>query len=150
MPALTKIIATFFGIGFIPLASGTWASAASAGICWYLSEPVLIASIVLLSALGLWACAPSRIVLRSEDPSAFVMDEVCGMMLSVLWMPKAVPVYVAAFFLFRLFDIWKPWPISRIQASPHPWSIMLDDLLAGIFTNIVLQVLIHTVWIQGA
>ena len=61
------------------------------------------------------------------------------MLLSVLWLPKSLPFYAAAFFLFRLFDIWKPWPIRWIQASPHATSIMWDDLLAGVFANIFIH-----------
>jgi phosphatidylglycerophosphatase A len=140
MQGLTRVVATFFGIGYLPLAPGTWASAAGAALCWYVfPEDQLPYWTLFFTAMGLWACLPSRVAFRSEDPKQFVMDEVCGVMISVLWIPMSAANYVSAFLLFRLFDVWKPWPISRLQASAHPWSIMGDDLLAGVFANLILQ-----------
>ena len=92
--------------------------------------------------LGFLVCRPSQAVFHSKDPSSFVMDEVCGMMLSVLWLPKSLLWYAVAFGLFRLLDVTKPWPIRVIQRSSHPFMIMADDLLAGVFTNLILRLLI--------
>ena len=68
-----------------------------------------------------------------------MLDEVCGMMATVLWLPKTLPVFIAAFLLFRLLDIWKPWPISWLQDQKHPFSIMHDDLAAGLLGNLILR-----------
>ncbi len=110
-------------------------------LAWYF--PAHNASLlVALCVLGYCFSLLAEQSFGSKDPSAFVLDEVCGMMLSVLWLPKSVPVYAAAFVLFRILDIRKPWPISLLQKMKHPFSIMHDDLAAGLFTNILLQVII--------
>jgi phosphatidylglycerophosphatase A len=149
MQALTKIVATFFGIGYIPLVPATWASAAAAALTYYVvPSPQLPWFIGVFTVFGLWACLPSRAVFKSEDPKHFVMDEVCGQMITLLFIPFSPELFVAGFFLFRFFDVFKPWPISRIQASPHPWSIMLDDLLAGVFANLCLRGIMKMGWLS--
>ena len=91
--------------------------------------------------IGLICCKPARDVFHAEDPSIFVMDEVCGMMVSVHWLPKELWIFGGAFFLFRLFDIWKPGPIGRLQKMKSPLSIVWDDLAAGLLANLILQVI---------
>jgi len=135
---LTLAVASFFGVGYLPRCPGTWASAAAVVLAWFLGS-TLIYWTVFFCIAGLWACVGAREAFGAEDPGAFVMDEVCGMMLAVLWLPRTLVLYAAAFVLFRLFDIWKPWPISKIQASKGSWSIMGDDLLAGVFANLLLS-----------
>jgi phosphatidylglycerophosphatase A len=71
------------------------------------------------------------------------MDETCGMMLSLVWLPREVSIYIGAFILFRLLDIIKPWPICLIQQSKRPTSIVWDDLAAGVATNAILQVFVR-------
>ena len=139
----TRLVATFFGLGFLPLFPATWASAVAAALGWYIPSPALIYCVFLLSVAGFSVCRPSQDVFNSKDPKPFVMDEVCGMMLSVLWLPKNVSLYVWAFIMFRVLDVWKPWPISRIQESKFPSSILWDDLAAGLFTNLVLQAVVR-------
>ena len=138
MKNLSKYAASFFGIGFLPVGPGTWGSAAGAVIAWYSGEALLTISILFMAA-GFWAATRAEQDFGSKDPGAFVMDEVCGMMLTVLWLPRVLWLYAAGFALFRLLDIWKPWPISKIQASTQPWSVMGDDLLAGVFANLILR-----------
>ena len=147
--AWTTAVATFFGMGFIPLVPATWASAAAAALAWVLPGP-LEAWVLALSAAGFSVCRESQKVFLSADPKQFVMDEVCGMMLSVLWLPKNFYVYLCAFILFRVLDSCKPWPISRIQDSPRTASIMWDDLAAGFFTNLLLQAALRAPWRHGA
>ena len=139
MQNLVKMVATFFGVGFIPMIPATWASAVAAVLAWFFPESWLIVLLTVFSVAGLLICRPAQTALNSKDPKAFVMDEVCGMMLSVLWLPKSMSLYFCAFILFRVLDVWKPWPISRIQASRHPSSIMWDDLLAGVAANLILR-----------
>ena len=141
-----SITATFFGVGYIPVVPATFASAASALLTWYfIPGGTLLFWALGLSAAGLCACRPSQDIFNSKDPKQFVMDEVCGMMLTLLWLPKNPGLYAGAFFLFRILDVWKPWPISRIQESRHATSIMWDDLLAGVFANILLQIALRMV-----
>lgn len=136
---LVGTIATSFGVGFIPLVPATWASAALATLAWYLGG-VSIYWVIGLSLAGLWACKGSQDLFRSADPKQFVMDETCGMLLSLVGLPLDLGYYIGAFILFRLLDIVKPWPISRIQQSKHATSIMWDDLAAGLATNLILQI----------
>lgn len=144
MTLLVKIISTFFGVGYLPLMSGTWASAVAAILVWFLGDSLLIWTSVFTAA-GLLVCRASQDALGSKDPKAFVMDEVCGMMLTLLWLPKNIYVYLAAFLLFRVLDVVKPWPISKLQQSAHASSIMTDDLAAGLAGNLILQALLRTV-----
>ncbi len=142
MRYLTGAIATSFGIGFIPVVPATWASAAAVAIAWLLGG-VSLYWVIGLSLAGLWACKASRSIFGSADPKQFVMDETCGMLLSLMWLPLDLKYYCAAFVLFRVLDIVKPWPISKIQQSKHATSIMWDDLAAGIATNLILQVAVQ-------
>jgi phosphatidylglycerophosphatase A len=137
MKMLCRLISSCLYLGELP-ASGTWGSLVGWVLAWYFFEytlPLFAALCVLGYALTLIA----EESFGSKDPSAFVLDEVCGMMLAVLWLPKTVWVFAAALALFRLFDIWKPWPISILQKMKHPFSIMHDDLAAGLFANLILQ-----------
>ena len=141
----TALVASFFGVGYIAVVPATWASAVSAVLCWFLPNPWIIGGALLLSAVGLGVCRRSQSVFNSPDPKQFVMDEVCGMMLALLWLPKSVPLYIGAFVLFRVLDVWKPGPVRWIQNSPHPTSIMWDDLAAGVLCNLILQALIRVI-----
>ena len=137
MNKLCRLIASCAYLGELP-AGGTWGSVVGWVLAWY------------FSARGLWLFVPltllgyglSLIASKSfgeKDPSAFVLDEVCGMMLAVLLLPKTVPVYATAFVLFRLLDIWKPWPISLLQKMEHPFSIMHDDIAAGLLAHLMVR-----------
>ncbi len=142
---LVPPVVTFLGVGYIPVVPATFASAASAVLVWFLPGSWLIYWALAFSAAGLCVCRSSQDVFGSRDPKHFVMDEVCGMMISLLWLPKSAGLYLIAFILFRILDIWKPWPISRIQESRHATSIMWDDLLAGVFANLILQAAVRVV-----
>ena len=137
MKIFCRVVSSCLYLGELP-APGTWGSLVGWVLSWYFFEysaPMLLVLCVLGYALTLMA----EQSFGAKDPAMFVLDEVCGMMLSVLWLPKTVPVFLAGFLLFRLFDIWKPWPISILQKMKHPFSIMHDDLAAGLFANLILQ-----------
>lgn len=134
-----KMISSFFYLGHLPLAPGTWGSLAGLLIGWFTPTPFDLPALLFMCVLGFYACPRAVAVYKAKDPSAFVMDEVCGMMLGVLWLPKAGWVAFVGFLLFRFFDIVKPWPISWIQKKNSPSCILWDDLLAGVFTNLVLR-----------
>ena len=137
-----KLVASFLFIGYAPVAPGTWGSIAGLLIAYFIPSHLPLWTL-LLSLLGLAICGPSRKAFKTDDPSAFVLDEVCGMMLSVVWLPKELIVYAAAFLLFRIGDIWKPWPVSLIQKHPHATSIMGDDLAVGLVVNLILQAILY-------
>lgn len=136
---LSKTIATFFGMGLLPVFwPATWTSGVVAVLAWFTYEGVIYWA-VLFGVLGFWATRDAREIFRSKDPKPFVMDEACGMMVSLIAVPKELKFFVAAFLLFRLFDAWKPWPINKIDRHEHPWSIVWDDVAAGVLTNLILQ-----------
>lgn len=128
-------IATFFGIGKIPFAPGTWASLVAAPLFYPLIErPILHAAIlVVVYFLGVYTSGKYAKSLGETDPSSAVIDEVLGMGVAMLIIPKELPFVIMAIILFRLFDIWKPPPIRRIEKLPGGWGIMTDDLVAGFY-----------------
>ncbi len=135
-------ISSSAGIGYIPIVPATWASAIAALVCWWAGGSSIY-WLIGLSLAGLWVCKPSQQLFNSKDPKQFVMDETCGMMLSLVWLPREVSIYIGAFILFRLLDIIKPWPICLIQQSKRPTSILWDDLAAGVAVNAILQVVVR-------
>lgn len=140
MKTLCRLLCNCFTLGELP-AGGTWGSVLGLALAWNFAQQSLVL-FAALCFLGYVLTLEAEKIFLSKDPAAFVLDEVCGMMLAVLWLPKTWPVYAAAFILFRIFDIKKPWPISALDKMKHPFSIMNDDIAAGLFVNLILQVVI--------
>jgi phosphatidylglycerophosphatase A len=140
MKLFSHLIATAFGVGYLPKCPGTWGSLLGLGIALLMGTPVLIAATLVLIFLGVWASHATALQLQKKDPSEVVIDEVVGMMLALLFLPKTWLFIILAFGLFRLFDIKKPSFIGRAEKLPGGWGIMMDDVLAGIVTNLILQV----------
>jgi len=140
-----KSIATVGGIGYIPKLPGTAASLVGAGLSWLLrSNPTAqLVGFSVAAGLGFWSAGPTARALGQKDPPVVVIDEVAGMMLTLLLLPAKAWVYLAGFLLFRLLDIWKPRPICRLERLPGSAGIMLDDLLAGVIANLLLQGLLR-------
>jgi len=138
LSAFIKALGSFFYIGYLPLAPGTWGSLAGLAIAWWF-YPVLAPLTLILSIVGLFLCRSAEDAFQAKDPARFVLDEVCGMMLSVLWLPRSPRIFIAAFILFRIVDALKPWPICLIQKNKSPLSIMWDDLAAAVLVNLFLQ-----------
>ena len=138
MEKLVETLATFFYVGRLPKAPGTYASVVGLGLAWCF-EGTLFHFTLFWTLLGLWVCAPAVKFFQDPDPGVFVLDEVCGMLVSVLWIPKSIVLFLAAFLLFRALDIWKPWPIRSIEKWKNRCSIMADDLAAGLIANGILQ-----------
>ena len=78
---------------------------------------------------------------RGPDPAVVTIDEVVGMLISIIFLPQTPMYLLSAFFLFRLLDILKPWPASYFDARPGGWNIMLDDVVAGVYANCILHFL---------
>jgi len=105
----------------------------------------LLILIGLISLVGIWAAARAEKVIHKKDPSLVVIDEVAGQMIALLYIPFQAHTWwsiLSAFILFRAFDIWKPYPIRRLEALESGLGIMADDVLAGIYALIVNSVLI--------
>jgi len=102
-------------------------------------------TILLVTLVGIWAASRVERLLQIKDPGKVVIDEVAGQMIALLSVPAFLPGWwavISAFLLFRLFDIWKPYPIRRFEALESGLGIMADDLVAGIYALIVNSVLI--------
>jgi phosphatidylglycerophosphatase A len=91
-----------------------------------------------VTAAGIWASGRAERAMGAKDPGVIVIDEVAGMLLSVLLLPRTIPVLLAAFVLFRVFDVWKPFPARTSQHLPGGWGVMVDDLVAGAYALVVL------------
>lgn len=149
---LNSFIATSGGIGYLPLAPGTWAAGALAILWFFVCQkfPDTIIWQVLLACLlfiGGVYFSGKLISDKEKDPSFVVIDEVAGMAVTLLFIPLAWQNFVVGFILFRFFDILKPLGIKRMEKMRKGWGIMLDDILAGIYSNIVLHLLIfYKIW----
>ena len=138
-------IATAFGAGLSPKAPGTVGSAVALLPWWFLLRGLplawYVAVLVVGFALGVWACEVAGRRLGVQDHGALVWDEVIAMWLTLLAAPAGWPWMVAGFALFRLFDIWKPWPVRWADRRVHGgFGVMFDDVLAGTYALVVLQV----------
>ncbi len=146
----STLIATWFGVGLLPRAPGTWGSLAALPLAWIivaelgpLAFPVVIA---LVFAAGWWASA--EVVKRGggADPSYIVVDEVVGQLIALSVVPADPLYYALAFLGFRFFDIVKPWPISwadrRVKGG---LGVMLDDVFAGLAVAIIFVVYLYFV-----
>ena len=146
MKRFYPILLTGFGAGWLPLAPGTWGSVLALGIAWPLSMlpgPYLQLTLCLLIIAGAWIGAKGSEILAGEwgdDPSQTVLDEMVGMWIAILGLPMHWPLWLAAFFLFRIFDIFKPFGIRRLERLGMGWGVMADDMLAGVYTNVLLQI----------
>jgi phosphatidylglycerophosphatase A len=131
-----KILATFFGVGFFPLAPGTLASAlvviVSRVLLSGVSPAILLAAAAVLFFLGVWAAGGYASVLGLPDPGRIVVDEVCGQVLALALVPRRGLPVVLAFVFFRVFDIVKPFPLRKLERLPGGWGIMADDVGAGL------------------
>ncbi|MEN6445982.1 MAG: phosphatidylglycerophosphatase A [Candidatus Cloacimonas sp.] len=141
--------ASLFGIGFVPLMPGTIGSLAALGIYLLINgEPFMGKTLFITLPILLVFCLLA-VFLSSKaektlgrDNGAIVIDEVCGYFVSVLLLPKSWLIGLYAFALFRVFDIAKPFPIMKSQKLPTGWGVVIDDIIAGIYANIIIQILI--------
>src|SRR3989338_833493 len=146
MDQFAKIIATFFGIGYLPIAPCTAATAAGIALAFTLQGHSWAYAVVVfvLFAVGVPVCGRVEKMLKQKDPGIVVLDEVVGVLIALAGLPMAWPVTwsvaISVFFLFRAFDMFKIYPINRLEARPGGWGIMLDDVMAGIYTNIIMHI----------
>lgn len=158
------------GVGYFPIAPGTMGALVGVGLSFTLaagvhtvldayarrhleSAPYILSSnfafmllgCFVVTMIGIWAASRSERLLQKKDPSIVVIDEVAGQMIALLSGPFWLQTwwgFITAFLLFRLFDIWKPYPIRRLEAMESGLGIMADDVLAGIYALIVNVILI--------
>jgi len=133
-----------FGVGYLPLAPGTWGSLVAVGIFLGFAEvfngnafvAVVLVSIVAVTFVGIWAASRTEALANRKDPSKVVVDEVAGQLISLfpltLFTHWSIVAVIISFILFRFFDIVKPYPARRLEALKGGFGIMCDDLIAGV------------------
>jgi len=151
MKSLHKLNATVLGAGYSPFAPGTMGALVGILILFFIKwlQPELqyftwglLVVTIIFTLLGVW----SSNELEAEwgkDPSKIAVDELVGVWIAVLWIPAETHWLILGFFLFRFFDILKPLGIRRLEKLKGGWGVMIDDVGAGIYANIVLQVIVY-------
>ena len=160
------------GVGYLPVAPGTWGSAVGVGLYllfnamsvrlisgaasrgWSLAAleqgrtSSLLLLVITVSLIGIWAASRAETLLGRKDPGAVVVDEVAGQLIAFLFVPWRAGAWavVAGFVAFRLFDIWKPYPVRRLEGLGGGLGIVADDMLAGFYAAALMSLIvsIHT------
>jgi phosphatidylglycerophosphatase A len=145
-----KLIATGLGIGYIEKGAGTAAAFATC-LLWYLFQsgsvdssfliPSLITMVIIV--IGVWSSSKVEL-LWGKDHNRVVIDEIAGMCITLLFIPFSITYIIIGFLLFRFFDIVKPLYIRRLERLKGGWGVMADDVLAGIYSNIIIQIVVLT------
>jgi len=140
---LAVFIATVGYCGYFPVAPGTVGSAAGllfyALVWWCGSRVVELSSIVVLFALGVWAGTTAERYFGGVDPGPIVIDEVVGMLITLAFIPVGLSGALAGFFLFRVFDVIKPFPAGRFEQLHGGLGVMADDAMAAVYANLSLR-----------
>jgi phosphatidylglycerophosphatase A len=145
--SLLKYIATVGLAGFSPVAPGTAGTLVALIIVALLNLPPVLYVFMTLAVTGVGIIAAERVeeILQKKDPGCIVIDEVAGYFVAVAFLPHTMGYLIAAFFLFRFFDIVKPPPANMLQRLKGGVGVMADDIVAGLYTNLLLQVWKHFV-----
>jgi phosphatidylglycerophosphatase A len=150
MMQLYKVLATGFGIGYIRKGGGSVAAAVCC-LVWYLlfsqgyNSYVIAGVLIVITAIGIWVSNGVETE-WGVDSNRVVIDEIAGMGITLIFIPVNIPFVFTGFVLFRFFDIVKPLFIKRLEALPGGWGVMLDDVVAGIYANILLQIILYFRW----
>ncbi len=147
------LFGNFFCLGKSPWFPGTLGSAGGLFLIWVVeimlgkfSDAVMLVVLGAFLFLGVRSSQAYIEQKQNNDPQEVVIDEVVGIFVTFLWMPIHWKSMFFGFVFFRVFDIWKPYPIKRLEKIPHGWGVMLDDMLAGLYANILLRVLVRFFW----
>jgi len=147
------LLATGFGSGFGPIAPGTWGSLPGLALAWGLERLAgrwaVVAGATFFALAGVWAAGRAESLLGEKDPGCVVVDEIAGQMVALLFLPATAGVLLAAFLIFRVLDVVKPWPARRLEAIRGGSGIMADDLMVGLYANLILHGLSrwHPAWL---
>ncbi|HET8808362.1 MAG TPA: phosphatidylglycerophosphatase A [Methylophaga sp.] len=155
-PTFTEILkrpavflACGLGSGLIPKAPGTFGTLAAIPVFLLMQQLSLLNYLLLTAAFfvfGIWISTQAIKIFHRDDPSEVVWDEVVGFLITMIAAPTCWQWVLLGFVLFRIFDIWKPWPVSLADQKLHSGlGIMLDDVIAGIYALIVLQLVVYLI-----
>jgi phosphatidylglycerophosphatase A len=143
MRQLAILLSTFGYIGYAPFAPGTVGSAAGLVVFYGVrstgSTAAEIAAIVVLFVIGIWAGTHAEHHFGGVDPAPIVLDEVVGMLITLCLLPVNVVGALIGFFVFRVFDVIKPFPSARFERLPGGLGVMADDGMAAVYANLVMR-----------
>ena len=150
-PKWATLVATFFGVGRLRPGPGTWGSLATVLLWWLLAShlppasrmPVIVLLIVIVVAVGIPASTLEARARGKKDPSHVVIDEVAGQLVTLIACPIVWQALLAGFILFRVFDILKLPPVRSLERLPEGTGIVVDDLGAGVYALVILQLLLR-------
>lgn len=135
--------ASGFGSGFIPKAPGTWGSLVGCLLVWKFWGPsigIQIIWVLLCGALGVWVSGVTCHYFKKQDCQYIVIDEIVGLMITMVGIPLTGKELAVGFLLFRLFDVVKPFPINWVDKKvKNGWGVMLDDVIAGLYGNLIMH-----------
>lgn len=147
MTRLALVLATWFGCGYFPWGPGTVGSLAAVAIAALLhvylgaGRPALLVLVLVLLAPAIWASTQAERLVKRKDPQIVAIDEVLGQWVTLLGATTlAWKSFLAAFVLFRVFDIWKPWPVRTFEKLPGGVGIVTDDLAAGLYGALIVYI----------
>lgn len=138
-----RLLATVLGAGYSPMVPGTAGSLVGVVTFWALSglpPLVQVAATLVLFAIGIAASSRTATLVGSKDPGVVVVDEVVGQWATFLFLPFGPWTAGLGFVLFRIMDVFKPWPARDLESLPGGLGIMADDLMAGVYANLLLRV----------
>ncbi|HEV8317816.1 MAG TPA: phosphatidylglycerophosphatase A [Vicinamibacterales bacterium] len=148
MRRLALFIATFGYVGYVPVAPGTFGSAAGLAVFFAVrttgSTVVEVVVILALFALGIWSGTVAEHHFGGIDPGPIVLDEVVGMLVTLFLLPVTVRGAFVGFVVFRILDVIKPFPSARFERLPGGLGVMADDGMAAIYGNLVMRTLLLT------
>ena len=140
------LLATGFGVGYSPVVPGTLGTLVAVPVyllLCHIPPPLYELTLVALFFLSTWLADRAEGYFGKKDDRRIVIDEITGFLVTMLWIPETTLSIVIGFFLFRIFDIVKPFPIRIVEKKfEGGWGVVLDDILAGIYANVVLQIIL--------
>lgn len=150
--SVVKILATGFGLGFAPLAPGTFGTLLGIPLFWWLQQKGPLNYMLLTLLITVFACVIAELagpLLGETDSPQIVIDEIAGFLVTMTWLPRTWPAILLGFVLFRILDAAKPGPIGYVERKiPGGIGVVMDDVLAGVFANIILQIIYsNTSWL---
>jgi phosphatidylglycerophosphatase A len=147
------LMASGFGAGYSPIAPGTFGTLVAIPIYLVLSRipfPIYELTLLTFFFLSSWISDRAQNYWGRKDHPRIVIDEILGFLVTMLWVPKTALLIILGFFLFRFFDILKPPPIRLMEKARGGYGVVLDDVLAGIYSNIILQIISYLTLSPGA
>ena len=143
-PKIIKLLASVFYLGYAPI-SGSVASLAGLFMCLFLAKQPFfyVLVFILITVIGFIVSGEMEKIEGKKDPSSVVIDEVAGSFIAFFMLPASPAIFMTAYFLFRAFDMFKIYPADQLENLGGSAGVMCDDLLAGLYTNLIMQIAIH-------